>query len=125
MNAPFILRFQEPCTDSPGRDIRAGTLSITAVRAEATDEDPDPPPKPKGFGIFNQPALSAGTKTKTAVAAESSDADPAIVSLKALPTEPSLGTHTLTRIRAEGGDQDPDAQPLPRSPRVIPTCSSF
>lgn len=120
---PFILRFQEPCTDTPGTDIRAGTLSITAVRAEAADEDPDPKPKPKGFRIYSQPVVSAGgSKTKTYVVAEDSADDPTLVFLQ---TEPSLGTQTLTKIRAEGGDQDPGAQPLPRSPRAIPTCSSF
>lgn len=119
MNAPFILRFQEPCLGAEDLAAATGTTTITAVRAEAIDADPDK----ERFGVLAQSSASEGTRTCTFVRAESADEDPDARCLCAIPLDasPSLGTQTMTRIRAEGVDEDPASGRL----RVVPTpCSS-
>jgi hypothetical protein len=119
MNAPFILRFQEPCFDAQDMGVATGTTTITAVRAEAIDADPDK----DRFGMLAQLTVSAGTQTCTRVRAEEADEDPDARRLCAIPLDanPSLGTQTMTNVRAEGMDEDPGGGRL----RVMPTpCSS-
>src|ERR1035438_10532529 len=105
MTAAFVLRFQEACAGGEGVRVRAGTQTITNVRAEEMDSDPHG----RRFEVLGQQSESVGTRTKTAVPAEHSDDDLSLASLRILPvgSVPSLGTQTMTRVLAESGDIDP------------------
>ena len=98
---PFILRFQERCSDLDHPGVAAGTTTITAVHAEQIDADPDK----KRHGAFVSPQ-NAGTATKTAIRAEGSDSDPGRKDYGALGNPINAGTATKTRVQAETSDED-------------------
>jgi len=117
MVIPFILRFQEKCTEVDLSQTTSGTKSQTFTRAEQSDLDFEH----WSYEVFKKQELQAGTMSGTAIRAEQSDKDRAFSSFGLIPTESVLlsGTQTHTRIRAEEADEYSNGQ----QNRAIPIWS--
>ena len=117
MSTPFILRFEEVCTDEQIQNSDSGTKTMTNVRAESTDSDWNR----FSYGVIKHKSIMAGTATRTFASAEGSDDDRDYRAFQITPLEsvPVSGTQTLTRIRAEGPDDDQGSRQF----CIIPSCS--
>jgi len=118
MTLPFILRFQESCTDTENAQVKSNTQSQTFTRAEQADPDEDH----SSYGVMKHQDLGAGTMTKTRMRAEESDNDRALSPFSLIPPEtiPLSRTQTITKVRAEGADEDHGGRRF----ETIPPCSS-
>ena len=108
MSPAFILRFQETCLPDQSATVPTGTVSVTAVRAEATDADVE-------RSVFAALPIKAGTDTMTRTPREHTDADHDLWSANVLPSEKRdifLMTQTFTKVRAESVDAEPDGRRL-------------
>lgn len=116
MTQSFLLRFQEPFTETSSDAVATGTETRTKINQEQSDADPTR----STFRLLPVIANNVGTATKTGIAREQGDADYSS-STRILPSQTVMGTRSTTAVRMEGDDQDPCKQEM----RVLPRCSSY
>jgi hypothetical protein len=119
----FLLRFQEVCLEATSTDVPAGTRTLTAIEAEATDSDVNVPSYLALSISGSTDYAECATPTNTAVETESNTLSHFNVSggSDQLASAVHNGTSTMTFIEAEQSDSDAANS----FPGAIPRCSLY